>query len=862
MARTKEQAAATARRHIIERPRLTRMLDGSTARVIMLVAPAGYGKTTLARQWLACRPHAWYAADATSGDVGAFGLGLASAARAAGIEIGNRFHEWLHARRGSDVIGVAASHLLDDLEEWPSEMWLAIDDYHALPRSVEEVIRRLMEIERLRLLLTTRRRPNWATSRRVLYGEVFELGQTSLAMSNEEARQVLDAIDEHATKSVLARAEGWPAIIGLASFTHAGLRIERAAVPPALHAYIADELFASVDAGARLDLAKLALLSPVSTARADALLGPSAASVLDEGVRVGFLAEEHGGVFSIHPLLRSFLRRKLTELPRDELLAVASSAVRLLIDERSWENAFELIENFDLDALIRDLVEESLYDLLGRGLLSTLSKFLRFARGCSHAHAVFDLAEAELAFRNGFHLRSRSLAEAAGAQFVTHPRLGSRAFCRAGQGAYFCDDLQGAVTNFETARTLAADSAEERAAVWGLFLAAVEQEDRAAEELLDQFENLGATIADDALRLQNGRLHYGMRLGTLGRALGETDAVKALVAEARDPVVRTSFWHVYAGALRVAADYDRALDASDRALHEIDTFDLTFARAHIYLTRAGVFLGIGDYNAATQLLANAADIGRRTGDVYVQMNERALRCRLHLLTGHLDRASETVDISWSHVTSSGQYAEFVACRALVLALSAHEGERALKQLEEAEKLSEENEARCLCACVRALVAPDDSLDDVSAKLATAVRANILDPVIFGSRLDVRIADVADRNHDVRRAIRRIEAESPTRALLERLRERPRQWRLPGAEALTPREHEVLSLLAEGLTNSEIGERLFLTEATVKVHVRHILSKLRVRTRTEAVILVLTKRRPVGAAGRSPAATVELPSESS
>ena len=41
------------RRHIIERPRLTRLLDETSARVIMLVAPAGYGKTTLARQWLA-----------------------------------------------------------------------------------------------------------------------------------------------------------------------------------------------------------------------------------------------------------------------------------------------------------------------------------------------------------------------------------------------------------------------------------------------------------------------------------------------------------------------------------------------------------------------------------------------------------------------------------------------------------------------------------------------------------------------------------------------------------------------------------------------------------------------------------------
>ena len=41
-----------SRRRIIERPRLTRLLDDSPARIKMLIAPAGYGKTTLARQWL------------------------------------------------------------------------------------------------------------------------------------------------------------------------------------------------------------------------------------------------------------------------------------------------------------------------------------------------------------------------------------------------------------------------------------------------------------------------------------------------------------------------------------------------------------------------------------------------------------------------------------------------------------------------------------------------------------------------------------------------------------------------------------------------------------------------------------------
>lgn len=57
---------------------------------------------------------------------------------------------------------------------------------------------------------------------------------------------------------------------------------------------------------------------------------------------------------------------------------------------------------------------------------------------------------------------------------------------------------------------------------------------------------------------------------------------------------------------------------------------------------------------------------------------------------------------------------------------------------------------------------------------------------------------------------------------------------PGPEDLTPREREVLALLAEGLQNREIAARLFVTERTVKFHVSSILHKLEAHNRTEAV----------------------------
>ena len=51
---------------------------------------------------------------------------------------------------------------------------------------------------------------------------------------------------------------------------------------------------------------------------------------------------------------------------------------------------------------------------------------------------------------------------------------------------------------------------------------------------------------------------------------------------------------------------------------------------------------------------------------------------------------------------------------------------------------------------------------------------------------------------------------------------------------TQREIEVLQLISEGLVNREIGQRLFLSEETVKSHVRHLLAKLQARSRAHAV----------------------------
>ena len=395
-----------------------------------------------------------------------------------------------------------------------------------------------------------------------------------------------------------------------------------------------------------------------------------------------------------------------------------------------------------------------MYDLLDRGMLAILGQFLHHGTTRLNRSPTLELAAAELAFREGFHERSLALAQSAAGRLSDNARLASRAYCRAGHAAYFLDEIDSAESNFARARAAAETSADSRKAIWGQFLAALDCESDDAVTLLSEFERASGSEADDLLRIQNGRLHLGMRLGSVASGLRGAGAIATIVDEARDPVVRASFWHVYSGALRLAAQYEQALAASERTEFEVERFDLAFARAYVHLTRSLTYMGLSRYDEAQSTLDEAAAMGARTGDVFIQLSERVNRCRLLLLLGDDVAAVDCTADTWPSNATAGLLGEFFACRALALARSGN-AEETDQLLALVEKTTRENEARALRECARAIITLDvagGSPSPLVSQFQTAVSRAVLDPYVFAFKLDQRLPRLIQRNPTLRSAL--------------------------------------------------------------------------------------------------------------
>ena len=814
---------------------MTRLLSESEAKIVLLVAPAGYGKTTLARQWLSDKPHVWHNSTESSADVAALASRLADAAADLTHADVSRVDRRLHLSRNPEQeVEVLAEFVGGCFADSPSNAWLAVDDYHLLMDSdaAETLVGALAQSAPINLLVTSRRRPSWASARQIMYGEIYELGRNEIAMDATEVDEVLEGHTRPVAAGLKGLADGWPAVVGMAALTRDAVAPADIIIDEALYEFFVEDVLNTVEPEVQELLHRVAVLPEIKLEACQELFGEAAVAQVRRAEQLGLLSR--AGVDSyMHPLLRRFLLMKYRERDSSDLQATARKAFDFALAWRDFDNAFSLAAEFELLELLEVLIRVGLENLLAVGRMATLRKWVDAATEFGISSPVVAIAEAEVAFREGDHVRADAFATAAVNELLDDDPLRGRGLFRAGQAAYFSEHYDEALARFDGAVSASSDQALQREVRWAAFIAALDSPDADAAEYLDAFAKVREATFNDAVRMANAGLMIGIRRRGVTEALAAHASATHLVDRATDPMIRTAFWNTYGYALALNSRYEQARRAATKELEEARAYRLTFVEPHAQLVAALAAIGLRDLSSGESSLESVFAFGRRLEDAFLLVTGSAVLARLHIARGD---CSSAVEAASRFETSNDAilYAESLAVRALSLAALGKNDEARVAIAALPHRRSHA-EAQAFAQLANLIVALNES-DEVTLAtdafgpiralgqfdaIVTASRAYPpLIEVAVGTGHEDFVADLLQRSNDF--------------DLARRYGLKMRRTVTLDTPPLSPRERQVLELVADGRTNEEVAGLLFISPVTVKAHLRHIYEKLGVRNRVEAV----------------------------
>jgi LuxR family transcriptional regulator, maltose regulon positive regulatory protein len=311
---------------------LDRLAGGDKRRVVSVVAPPGYGKTTLLAQWAESggTPFAWVSVDERDNDPKVLLTYIAEALDA--IEpVGGRLFDAL-ASPGSSVPGSVVPRLGSAFASMAAPVVLVLDDVHLLDNTeCRDALSVLADHVPAgsRLVLAGRNEPPLRVARLRAEGRILEIGPPDLSLTCAESAALLRGagleLDTDVVAELHRRTEGWPVGLYLAAlYLREGGSLPGAAVSFAgddrlVSEYVESELMARISQRQRVFLTRTAVLGRMSGSLCETVLDlPGSAAVLDELARSNLLLvplDRQGQWYRYHHLFRDML---LAELRRQE----------------------------------------------------------------------------------------------------------------------------------------------------------------------------------------------------------------------------------------------------------------------------------------------------------------------------------------------------------------------------------------------------------------------------------------------------------------------------------------------------------------------------------------------------------------
>ena len=867
----------TPSHRLVSRPRLQNALEENLVRhrLVLVSAPAGYGKTTLLADWARATslPVAWLSITGEEVDVERFLRYLLAAWETVQPDILEQPLGILLGSRMPDIKAVLPA-FINAANQLTGQLVFILDDYHLIEDpAIHEAVSFILDHlpAQLHFILASRSEPPLPLARYRARGQLLEIRAGDLHFTREESTDFLEqsmeldlSLDEIA--SLHMETEGWAAGLQLAALAIRRRPGGAESTPLAsgrqrfIADYLGEEVLAQLPDDMQDFLLKTSLLDSLYGPLCDAITGEKSGQAMLETMERENLfivaLDDQREWFRYHSLFADFLRGELKRRHPEEVQELHRRAAGWYLQHDLPELAFRhAVASDDVERVI-EIWEHYFVAKLAGGEIKVVAGWLdSLPAAWYQAYPVFGLAQAAFLFFTGaFAAAARRIDE------VEQRLLSAESEDRRGQlarvTAVRCF-VACAQNDLERAETYAGqalgDLPEEdlgfRPGIYGALGDTYRQNGRWEEAKEAYLKVLAFThtpaVRIDAVHVFGALADLDLRQGHLQSAARYWRKALAAIGERENwgrlplPVIG---W-VYIRTGEILYEWNQLAEAWDHVWRGLERAELGGdVRALIagYLIAARLKLAEGEVETAAEYLERVRPLMEQAQ--FPEWTSQFERTQLELWLAQ-DRLRAAVNWSDEMLQDGGIEArpesgvtQLAIARVLIIKGDAPSLERAKTFLERLIKASQEEGRTVITIEARALEALADWRRGERAGAMTSLEhaLRLAEPEGY-----VRL--FADLGLPMARLLQEARSRSVMPEYVDSLlaafgadleHPAPAQVALP--EPLTPREEEVLGLIAAGLTNREIAEQLVVSPETVKKHTGNIYGKLGVSNRTQAV----------------------------